>query len=421
VNNQNSYSISLGIATVIASLVIGHSALADCAGASVSEVKRDFARAQTLEAQGKKEAALAAYVSAEEYTCDTNPVEAEAAKRAAALALPLGTAAEQRGDLQAAFQLYDAGGYYAKADAVLIAQLRAAPDDPNAFDRARSHFENRALPAFASNNAVRLKTVGAYQVNPKHVAEMLAMPAKGVERALQKESTLFNEQYLRELVQDIQSRPEPSMDMGRMQDAAATHQAFAQKWPDDLLKQSRDTLRTLRQWGSVTRDKDLAASVEKHFNQRIEHHIDALTQRYSGAPKLLDDAIDFVHMLNSDPAQLEPREAKIKSQAMNLGDAANAKQCYALASDYYGVAGDSAKAQAARDQLKKNAMAKMQPTIDDMQRQAEQLRAQYSDPAKVKAMQEQAEAMRKSLQQQQASAKQANKKSAGDLEKELGL
>ena len=66
-------------------------------------------------------------------------------------------------------------------------------------------------------------------------------------------------------------------------------------------------------------------------------------------------------------------------------------------------------------------MAAMQPSIDEMKRQAEQLRAQYSDPAKVKAMQEQARAMQATIKQEQAAAKQANKKSAAELEKELGL
>jgi hypothetical protein len=92
-----------------------------------------------------------------------------------------------------------------------------------------------------------------------------------------------------------------------------------------------------------------------------------------------------------------------------------------LASEYYDVAGNDAKAQAVRDLDKKNAMAKMQPSIDAMQRQAEQLRAQYSDPAKIKAMQEQAAALRASMQQQQVGAKRANEKSAAELEKELGL
>ena len=40
------------------------------------------------------------------------------------------------------------------------------------------------------------------------------------------------------------------------------------------------------------------------------------------------------------------------------------------------------------------AMARMQPTMDAMQKHAAELQKQYSDPEKIKAMQAQAEAMR---------------------------
>jgi hypothetical protein len=52
---------------------------------------------------------------------------------------------------------------------------------------------------------------------------------------------------------------------------------------------------------------------------------------------------------------------------------------------------------------------------------AEQMQKEYSDPAKVQAMREQAEAARKATQEQQAASKAANKKKADDLEKDLGL
>ena len=66
-------------------------------------------------------------------------------------------------------------------------------------------------------------------------------------------------------------------------------------------------------------------------------------------------------------------------------------------------------------------MTKMQPSIDAAQRHAEELKKEYSDPAKVQAMREQAEAMRKSMQQQQQSNAKSNAKRADDLESELGL
>ena len=108
-------------------------------------------------------------------------------------------------------------------------------------------------------------------------------------------------------------------------------------------------------------------------------------------------------------------------QAAKLGDEASAKQRFGLAADYYGVAREEQKAQAARDKQQKLAMARMQPSIDQMQKQAEQMRAQFSDPQKVKEMQEQARAMQKQLQARQQANAKPNAGKADDLEKELGL
>lgn len=417
--NLNRVHVALGAVLFLQS--IDRPAFADCAGASVSEVKRAYGQAQSLDKQGQHEAALAAYVQAQEYTCEKNPVELDAAKRAAQIALPLAAAAEQRREFERAFRLYDDGGHFAKADIALMAHLRAAPDNPRAFESARSHFDNRALPSFQSNNAVRLSVTGAHRPSPALVAELLTFPAKGIERALQQEAAAFNEQYLRELVQLTQSQPSDLTDFTAVQSATAAHQAFAQKWPNDPIKQSQTWLRTLQQWSTVTRDPELVNTAERNYAQRIEHHINLLTQRYNGAPKLLESAVDYVHMLNLEHAPTQARVAKIKSQARKLADDASAKQRFALAADYYNVSGDDAKAQAARDRMQQAAMTKMQPSIDQMQRQAELLRAQYSDPEKIREMQAQAEAMRQNLQQQQATAKAKNAKSADELEDELGL
>jgi hypothetical protein len=407
--------LSIAVLSTISTL-----AQADCGGASVKEVKTAYAQAQKLEAQGDKASALGAYVQAQEYTCEKNPVALDAAKRAAALALPLGSAAEQRGDWNAAFRFYDNGAHFGKADNALIMHLRASPDDPRAFENARAHFENRALPAFAANNAVRLGVTGAYQVNAKHVAEMLAMPAKGIERALQQETVAFNEAYLRETVQTIQSRPD-SLDVAAMQRAIPALQAHAQKWPIDLLNESRAKLSTLRHWGSITRDESLSKSVESNFAQRIEQRVQALTQRYNGAPKFLDAAMDYERMTHRDATQTEARVAQIKNVAIKLANEARSKQRLTLAAEYFDVAGADAQAQAVREQAKQAAMSAMQPSIDAMQRQADALRAQYSDLAKIKAMQEQAAAMRATLQQPQSTHEPKNRKSAADLERELGL
>ncbi len=69
----------------------------------------------------------------------------------------------------------------------------------------------------------------------------------------------------------------------------------------------------------------------------------------------------------------------------------------------------------------------MQPSIDQARKQAEEIQKQFSDPAKVEEMKRQAAAAAKAIQEQKdspatkAARKEANRKSAEDLEKELGL
>src|SRR5688572_22514342 len=102
----------------IAALIVAAGALsvtlqaqADCAGASVQDVKRRYANAQQLDKAGKLREALGAYAAATEYTCEANPVAAPAAKRAAEIALPLGQDAEKKKDYELAFVLYGDGGH----------------------------------------------------------------------------------------------------------------------------------------------------------------------------------------------------------------------------------------------------------------------------------------------------------------------
>jgi hypothetical protein len=188
------------------------------------------------------------------------------------------------------------------------------------------------------------------------------------------------------------------------------------------LKGSLRALELARSWASATSDRALSEKIEAQRNQRLEQRAAILIKSYASAPDLLEAAISYrmaVH--NENDGAKQASVATIKSQAEKLGDAANASQRYTLAAEYYGVAGQDAKAQAARDTQQKLAMTKMQPQIDQAQKHAEQLQREYSDPAKVQAMREQALAMQKSLQEQQkANAKDKGKK-ADDLEKELGL
>jgi len=414
---------NLSIAALLAGTFIASQAFADCAGGSLAEIKKSYETAQSYERAGKNEAALFAYRASEGDTCEgANPYEADAARHAATLGLPIGTAYEKQGDFQRAFNAYEAGGHFAAADRALMAETRTRQDEPSAFQRAREHFDTRALPAFQSNNKAALKITGAYQPDSKLVAEVAALPAKAVEHTLQKETAAFNEQYLRDYVQVIQSRPDDPTDGQAMQRAVAAQQAFAQKYQDaDPIKASQQALYLLRQWGSAAPDATVQKTALTQFAQRTLGHADALAQKYSGAPKLLEDATAYYNMQEIDDAKKRAQIASVKAQALKLADAASAKQRFSLASEYYHVAGEDAKAKAADEQAHKLAMAKMQPSIDAAQKQAEALKAQYSDPQKVQQMKEQAEAMKKALQQRQSAAKQGNQKSAADLEKELGL
>jgi hypothetical protein len=409
------------IAIALGSLAWTASTLADCPLEGTPQDRRKtFDRGQQLERAGDLDRAFHVYVAAQEPICDPNPVEAEAAKRAAPLALKLGAAVEKSGKLEEAFDLYDAGGQYAAADRVLMASVRANPDIPGTYTRARQVLDYRALPAFASNNSVRLGVTGAYRPDPKHLQEVLAMPPKGVERALQKEAAAFNEQYLREYMQLIQSRPENLTDFAALQSYGNAHQALIQKWGDPL-KLSRDALDLAQSWSRVSNDSGWSKQADAQIRQRIEQRVATLTKSYGGAPELLKAAIDYQFAIAENEAGNKSREAAVQAQAGKLGDEANAKQRYSLAADYYDVARQEEKARSARDAQEKLAMSKMQPSIDQMQKQMQDMQKEFSDPAKVKAMQEQAAAMQENLRKQQEQQKGGNKKKAEDLEKELGL
>lgn len=410
--------------SMVALLCLGATgnAFASCAADSTpAEAQRAYVNGQKFERAGDTEEAFAAYLSAQADTCDPNPVAAQAAQRAAALALRLGSAAESKGDYQKAFDLYDAGGQYTAADRALMAWVRANPDDPWVFTKVREAFDYRTLPAFQSNNEIRLRATGAYRPDPKNLAEVQAMPAQGAQRALQKEAAAFSEEYLRGYVQQVQSRPDDQTDFAATQAWMNSQQSFLQKWSADPLKTSRKALELVHSWSAATTDLALGEKLSAQRNQRLEQRVATLTKSYSGAPALLEAAITYQLAAHTEDAAKRARVAAIKSQASQLGDASNARQRHGLAAEYYSVAGEDAKAQAARDTQQKLAMNRMQPQIDQMKQQAEQLQKQFSDPAKVQALKDQALATQKRMQQQQQANAKANAKQADDLEKELGL
>lgn len=400
-------------------------AFADCDGSN-DDAKRLLAEGKAAESQGKKQQALFKYQAATGYFCEkVNPYAPEAAKRAAPLGLELGAAAEKRGEWDSSKQLYEAGGHYAAADRVFMQSIRANADDARSYGTAVEHFGNRQEQWFLGNNAAALEAVKGYRPDPKLLAEVDAMPARALERLTKKEAAAFNEEYLREYVQTVQAMPDDPTDANGMQRALSVSQAFAQKWKgEDLMKTSRETLSDLRYWGILARDPQYAKTVLARTSQLVEQRTSTLRQKYSAAPKLLEHAIDYYQVLGTEDTKARSEIGATRAQALKLGDESSAKQRLALAAQYYEVAGQSEKAQAARDRNQQLIAKKMQPTIDQARKQAEALQKQFGDPAKVEEMKRQAQAAQKALQEQKGSrveAKAANRKAADDLEKELGL
>jgi hypothetical protein len=399
----------LYIATFATSaLLVAGPAFADCPGPFLRDVKRSYENGKAAESRGDKEAALFSYHASIGDVCEgANPYESDAAKRAAPIALVLGASAEKRGDFTKAAQLYDAGGQFAAADRAYIQAVRAKPEDTFTYQGALEYYRNRAPDsAFAANNASIFKITGAYQQDPKYLAEVNAMPANAIERATQREAASFNEQYLKDYVQLIQGRGDDPMDANGIQRMIAAQQAFVQKWKtDDLLKEARAALDSLKMWGNTTPDPQAAKAVATKVAQLAEQRATVLRQKYSGAPKLLEEAMDYYRAQGSDNPKVDSSIGSVRTQALKLGDEASAKQRLTLAAEYYEVANASEKAQVARDRMQQVAMLKMQPSIEQAQKQAEAMAAQYGDPAKVAEMKKQAEAMRKAMQEQQARSK----------------
>lgn len=399
----------------------GAPALADCAADStVADVRKAYARGQSLEQAGQRTQALSAYVAAQDYTCDANPVEADAARHAATLGKLLGSEAEAKGNLLEAFELYNAGGHFQAADRMLIGALRAAGDDVALFTKAREVFRYRNLPAFVVNNKVRIAATAPYQFDTKLLAEVTALPAQAANRALQAEAQAFNEQYLRDRVQLIQSTPTNPLDMAGWQRAQAAQQAFAQKWATDPIEASLKALDRARVWTVNVDDAAVRSQLERARFTRLEERAVLLHKQYAGAPALLERASEYYGAQNLERDAFEAKLVPVKAQARTQGAAAEQAGRLALAAEYFELAGDAARAQAVRDRGTQQVQQQMAPSIEQAQKQAEDMRRAFSDPAKIEAMQKRAQEAQRSLKQNRPTAAQ-NAASVAELEKELGL
>jgi hypothetical protein len=413
------------LAATLAALMLaaGYSlpAAADCGASSTpAKARASFARGQAAEKAGRPRDAVAAYVAAQEATCEANPVETAAARRAAELSKPLAAAAERSGDLATAYELYESGGWFADADRTLIAQVRSKTDDVGLWERARGHFANRTLQAFAANEKPRLAVTGAYTPDPTFLPEVMAMPAKRHAAALAREGAAFDEKYLQAIVALAKAMPDDPTDMAAMNRAQQMALDLGRRWPKDPLETSRSLLQLARDWSNRLPESETRA-LEAQTRARLEQRAATLAANYSGAPKALESAIAYHGMVTfGDSAQLEPRVAKVKAQALQLGTAAERAGHLAVAIDYYDVAGDDARRDAAREKQQQLAMKKMQPQIDAAQRQAAALAKQYGDPAQVEALKRQAEAAKAAIEQQKAQGRKSQANNDA-FAKELGL
>ena len=400
-------------ATCTLALAAIQTARASCAADStLPEVKKAYANGQAHERAGRNEEALRAYLSAQAYICEPNPVEADAAARAAAVSRPLGEAAEKKGDVERAYSIYESGGHYAQSDRVVLGMLRAQPDSTSAYDRAHDHFRQRTESWFAVNNKARIAATGAYQLDAKIQQEVAAWPAKACERALGREAQIFSEDYLRDTVKLYQARPEDLADFEGLQKLQTEGAAFQKKWPTDRVADSRDLLELASAWAARIADAALKGQLVARVREITAQRALTLVQKYFSAPKLLESAIEYYADLD-EKAKIDG----VKTRAGQLAADAEKRNALLTAKDYYAVADNEAKEKEVQARAEANARQKMQPSIDAMQRSAEEMRKAYSDPAKVEEMKRQAEEMKRTMQKQQAQGG----KSAEDLEKELGM
>lgn len=425
-------SRTLGAVGLAAGLLFSVVSRADCVdGITVAEAQEAYASGQTHERDGRAAQAVVAYLRAQGYVCGKdNPVARDAAGRAAPLARKLAQEQERQGNVYGArslreyaaggqgapgaFQWYEAGGHFADADRVLIGLLRAKADDLAIYDTARTHFEHRALPSFQSNERVRLAVTGAYAPDAKVLAELRGMPAAGVERALNHESRVFSEDYLREFVERWQQQAalRPS-DFAAMQRAQQAEQAFRMKWRQDPLELSLRALEQGREW--AVRAGEGREPLEAKLALRLSARAELIADKYAAAPELLQAAVDYYYR-----AEREDRAEQVRRQADRLGDQAMAAQQYRDASAYYQVSGDTDKAGEADLQAEEALEAEGAQRQEAARQQAEQMRKLYADPARVEAMRRQAEAAMRQGQPSPAQQQQFQRET-DTLEGELEL
>lgn len=407
----------------LAGLALTTNALAGCLdGLYPEEVRQAFQEGQAHEKAGRQEQAVLAYVRAQTWACgQENPVEHEAARRAAPLALKLGQAAESRRKWVApsgreedhkswgAYEWYERGGHFAAADRALMNAVKAQPEDFGLFDRAYNHFQNRSLEAFQSNEQVRLSVTGAYQLDPALYAAFKALPGQQVDRLLAQESAQFKEAFLSEYQTLIRQRPAPG-DLAAMQQAYAAEQAFRSKWRQDPLQASSEALDLVGVW--IGRMDENSEPYRDKLNRRALERGSLLLKKYADVPQLLEKAIEYFSRADAEDQVLQAQR-----QAGRQGDLAMKEGRFELASAFYQLAGDYERAEQAESRMAQQNESLAAAHRERYMQQAGPLMEFFENPENVKAMQRQAEEMMRAAEQQRESFL----KEQQALEEELGL
>lgn len=409
----------------IVGLILACTAKAECVSASnIQDIRKAYAEGEAHEAAGRAAEAIEAYLRAQQPLCTgTNPVDVQAARRAAPLAQKLAQEAERKGKLigyidpygkkvaNDAFHMYEAGGYFAEADRILLQALKARPDDVELYAFAQTHFMERSEAGFHEIHRPRLQAVGAYRLDQRQYDEVMAKPEQNLLRLLEEEKKLFDEAYLRDFAELLrhQEQMSMSMDSAAIQQAQATEHKFRSKWQRDLVEESQDKLQLARQWLGYAQSSSepLMAKLE----QRALERADLLLNRYATTPQLLENAMEYSQFAESD----KYIEAVVH-KARQLGKEAMAASRYQAAEHYFQIASDEEAVTLAMEKLeeqKEQLAADMRsPYVD----QTEAIRHLMSNPALQEAMRQKVEQLMQSMQKPGDYDRQR-----AELEQALGL
>jgi hypothetical protein len=400
--------------------------LADCAdGLSVIETKQALANGSKLEAAGRYWSAINAYHKAQDYVCDMggNPVAPEAIKKAAALGRKQGKLASQNGNWfndsslsPGAFQWYEQGLLFAEADKALITALKQKPDNMSLSGFAQQHFATRNASYFIPNNKLAVATLGGYQLDQSQLAYVTQLPSINVKRLLDSYAGVLPDSYLSEFANlDKQSYVKDSNDILANMKVQQLGADFQQHWHSDRLDDSNNLFDQADSWAR----QNTAVPVSDKLSQQVQlariAHADRLLQKYSDAPQLLGDALS-IYQQTDQKTKLQSAKQKAAQYAQQAMQAEN----YNLANHFYGLAGDDENAALAQAKMDQKGAEMAESMASGYAAQAAKMQKMFSDPERIKELQQQALKLQQQLQSKQQNNNTAQK-AQEQLESDLGL